>query len=53
MKVDINQRRLDAFYKYEKGLTPEQRDIFLQTLMEKASNVMIREVIEELNIEVE
>lgn len=51
MKVDINQRRLDAFYKYEAGLTPEQREVFLKTLMEKASNVMIREIINELNIE--
>ena len=53
MSRDINQRRLDAFYKYEKNITPEQREVFLKTLMEKASNVMIREVIEELNIEVE
>ena len=52
MKRDINQKRLDAFYKYEEGLTPEDRETFLQTLMEKASNVIIKEVINELNIEV-
>ncbi len=48
--MKIQEKRINALYKYVNCSTPGQRDRVLHILLATASNKQLKEVCEELNI---